>query len=201
MSEIHRRAVIIAHVRVQTGLVVHHLVQVFSGCRCRLSPEICSSVISPPAPYLIECRHMIRRVCKSRSEFIRGKRNQVIIFVDQWHHTIFAVLGERAGEYPLSLFSVIDARVIAPSVGCEYERCDVIQFTVRGRTIRVSCSVSLAAPGKIALSRPILMLHIFLGPAPDAVKDVFPVKLHSDHHSVRHTLRAHIMILDVRDVA
>ena len=46
-----------------------------------------------------------------------------------------------------------------------------------------------------------LVLHVLLAPAPQTVEDVFLVKLHSNHHAVRHTLGAGIVVLDVGNVA
>ena len=44
------------------------------------------------------------------------------------------------------------------------------------------------------------MLHIFLTPAPYSVKNILSIKLHGNHHTIRHTLGTNIMILYISDV-
>ena len=45
------------------------------------------------------------------------------------------------------------------------------------------------------------MLHVLLAPAPQAVEDILLAKLHGYHHTIRHTLGAGIVVLDVANVS
>ena len=72
-----------------------------------------------------------------------------------------------------------------------------VEFTIRRGSLRISRSISLATPCEIALIRSFLMLHVFLAPSPEAVEDVLLVKLHGSHHSIRHALGSHIIVLSI----
>ena len=120
---------------------------------------------------------------------------------------LFAIFSTMHGKFRLAwldaikdilcLLQIVDFTAISPPVGCKDERSDVIEFTIRGWAVGIRRTVTLATPAEIALHRSILHLHIFLAPAPEAVEDVFSIKLHCNHHAVRHSLGAHIIILDI----
>ena len=112
----------------------------------------------------------------------------------------FIFFGHGAVEDALCLCLVVDACVIAPSVGGEEESRDVIQLTVGGRAHGILCAISLAAPGEEAVARASLMLHVSLAPSPQPVEDVFLVSLHGYHHAIRHALGASVMVLYVRHI-
>ena len=101
----------------------------------------------------------------------------------------------------LGLSLVIDAGIVAPAVGGKEERCDEIQLTVAGGTWGVTGTVRPATPSEVALADAVLVLHIFLRPAPQTVEDVLLIKLHRHHQTIRHTLGTGIVVLDVRDIA
>ena len=101
----------------------------------------------------------------------------------------------------LSFGLVVDARLITPAVGGKEQSRDVVEFAIRGCTLGIARAVGLAAPSEIAFSASVLMLHVAFAPTPKPVEDVLLVKLHSNHHAVRHSFCANIVVLDVGDIA
>ena len=57
-----------------------------------------------------------------------------------------------------------------------------------------------AVPGEVAGERALRLVHVGVGPFPDAVELRLPVQLHGDHHPVGHALGADVLVLDVRHV-
>ena len=100
----------------------------------------------------------------------------------------------------LCLLQIVNASGIAPAVGGKKQRSDIVQLTVGCRTLGVACSVCTAAPCKVTLQRTVLMLHILLTPAPKPVKNILAVKLHGNHHAIRHALSAHIVVLHITPI-
>ena len=58
-------------------------------------------------------------------------------------------------------------------------------------------AIGLTTPSEIALAIAALVLHVFLTPSPQAVKDILLAKLHCNHHSVRHAFGSSILVLNV----
>ena len=83
---------------------------------------------------------------------------------------------------------------ISPAV-CRKKQCHgKIFFSVGSRTFRIFTAICCTGPRKIILTWSILDVHICPGPFPQPVK-LFPaVHLHTCHHSIGHSLCAHIMV-------
>ena len=110
-------------------------------------------------------------------------------------------LGHGAVQDALSLSLVVDARIVAPAVRGEEQRGDKVELAIAGSTIGIAGSVGPTAPCEIALATARLVLHVFLAPAPQTVEDVLLVHLHGNHQTIRHTLGAGIVVLDIRDIS
>ena len=94
------------------------------------------------------------------------------------------ILRECTIKNVLSLSLVIDTGIITPSIRSEQERSNIIQLSVRCRSLRITRAVCLAAPCEIAFIRAVGVLHVLLAPAEELIKYVLSVHLDSYHHSV-----------------
>ena len=52
-------SVVVVLIWVESSLLVTRLMEILASCSSALIPEICTSVICPSCPYLIECRNMV----------------------------------------------------------------------------------------------------------------------------------------------
>ena len=93
-------------------------------------------------------------------------------------------LGLNDIENVLRFAQIVDAGFIAPKVGGEKKRSDIIKFAITGRTLCIGRTIGLATPTEIALHRPIRHLHILLAPAPKAIKDILATELNGNHHTI-----------------
>lgn len=143
---------------------------------------------------------MVRRIGKPFSPRVRSKCDQFLLQVDERSHTVHPGFLHGTIQNILGLSQVIDTRIVAPAIGSEDKGSDVIKFPIRSRSLRITYAVRPATPGKVTFQRTVLMLHVLFPPTPQAVEDVFPIKLHSNHHPVGHAFGTHIMIFDVTDV-
>jgi len=225
---LHLRAVKLALVAVQGCLLVYTLVEELTALLGTFIPEVAATIVCPLGPHLIESRDMIGRIGMTLSEAIGGESNQFCLGIDEIHllralllltatetaTTEAAKAAETAAtglwcvllrlntvQDALGLSLVVDARVITPTIRGKDKGGDEIQLTVAGSTWRIAGTIGAAAPGKIALTDAVLVLHILLSPAPQTVEDIFPVELHGNHHAIRHTLGTRIMILDIGNIA
>ena len=179
-----------------------------------LVPEIRTSIVSPLCPYLVESGDMIAWVGHTLSEAIRGESNQLRFWVNQEHllrpllltskatktigtglWRIFA--GLNAVKNMLRLSFIINTCIISPAVRSKDERGDIIEFSVTGCSFCVMGAVRFATPSKVALTRSLLMLHILLAPTPQTVEDILFIHLYGNHHTIRHTLCASIVVFDI----
>ena len=101
----------------------------------------------------------------------------------------------------LGLCLVVDACIVAPTVGGEDEGCDEVEFAIRGSALGIVGAIRLTTPGKVALAVAVLMLHVLLAPAPQTVEDVLLTKLYGNHQTIRHALSTGIVVLYIRYVA
>ena len=191
-------------------------------------PEVGAPIVGPACPYLIEGWNVVAGIGETLPKTIGGEGDELGFRVDEIHllggrcwllgvggllsaktaETAKAatglgrvLAGLYAVEYVLRLGLVVDARVVAPTVGGKDERSDEIELAVAGGTVGIAGAVGLAAPGKIAFADAVLMLHVAFSPAPQTVEDILFAKLHGNHQAVRHSLGAGIVVLDVGDVA
>ena len=161
---------------------------------------------------------MIAGIGVALSETIGGKGNQLRLRINQIHLLRSRLLGTEAGEAcrtglgfvflrldavkdTLCLGLVVDARVVAPTVGGEEEGGDEIKFTVAGSTLCIAGAVGLTTPGEVAFADAVLVLHVFLAPSPQTVEDVLLTELYGNHQTIRHPLGAGIVVLHVRHIA
>ena len=166
-----------------------------------LLPELGPSVVSPFRPNLVKGREMVRRVGKLPAPMIGRKGDELMFKIDERSCAVHSRLLHAAIQNMLRFLQIVDACIISPSVGCKDERSYEIEFTIRCGSLRISRSISLAAPCEIALIRSFLMLHVFLAPSPETVEDVLLVKLHGSHHSIRHAFGSHIIVLYIADIS
>ena len=141
---------------------------------------------------------MVGRIGKAVAEAIGSECYEMVVGIDEEHllrssrseipetRTALRLVFARHGavENALRLRLVVDARVVAPSVGCKDEGGDEIKLTVGCCTLGIACAVGLATPCEVALAVATLVLHVLAAPSPDAVEDVLLVQLHSNHKAV-----------------
>ena len=167
---------------------------------------------------------MIGRIGVTLTEAIGGEGDELGFGVDEVHALLTALLltateaatkateaartllrliflGHGAVQDALSLSLVVNARIVTPAVGGEEERGDEVELAIAGGTIGIAGAVGSAAPCEITLAVARLVLHVFLAPAPQTVEDVLLVHLHGNHHTIRHTLGAGIVVLDIGDIS
>ena len=211
-------AVVLAHVGIQTCLGMDGLMQKLTALPCTLIPEVAAPVVGPPCPHFVEGWDMVGGVGVALSEPIRSKGDELGLRVDEehllWTRLLrsakaakstsllgLVFLGLYAVEDMLGFGLVVDACVVAPLIGGEKQGGDEIEFAVGGGSLGIARAIGLATPSEVALADAVLVLHVFLAPAPQAVEDVFLAKLHGNHQPIRHALGAHVVVLDVGDVA
>ena len=220
-GHLHLRTVILALVTIQARLLVDAFVQELATLLGTLVPQVAASVVSPLGPYLVESGNVVAGICEALSPAVGGKGDELGLRVDEVHFSFLLLavsrwllakttkattglrsvfLGLYAVENVLRLGLVVDARVVAPTVGGEDEGGDEVELAIAGSTIAVVCAVRLTTPGKIALAYATLVLHVFLAPAPQTVEDVFLAKLYGHHQTIRHALGTGVVVLDVADV-
>jgi len=153
-------------------------------------------------PDLIERRDVVGRVGPVVPSTLRDEGDHLVLHVDHVSDPGGPVLAPHCVQNPPGLGIVVDPRVIAPAVGGEQQIGDEVEFPVRRGAFRiVLAGLRVDAPCKIGLPRPLLMLHVFGRPAPQAVEHVLLVQLHGHHHAVRQTFRAGVVVLEVGDVS
>ena len=131
-----------------------------------------------------------------------GRKGDELVFeIDERSCAVHSHLLHAAIQNSLRFLQIVDARIVAPSVGCKDKRSYEIEFTIRCGSLRISRTIGLTAPGKIALIRSFLMLHVFLAPSPETVEDILFAKLHGSHHSIRHSFGSHIIVLHIADIS
>ena len=217
-GHLHLTAVVLAHVGVQTRLWVDGLMQVLTAFLGAFFPIITASVVSPLRPDLIEGGNMIRGIGITLTETVGCEGDELRLGVDEVHLLGACLLGTKAGEAcrtglglvflrldavedVLGLGLVVDACVVAPAVRGKEKGGDEIEFAIGGSALSITGAVGLTAPSEITFADAVLVLHVLLGPAPQAVEDVFLAELHGDHQTIRHTLGAGVVVLHVGDVA
>ena len=173
---------------------------------------------SPFSPYFVEGGDVVAGVGETLSEAIGGEGDETCFRINEIRHgaalilnrTIAHIMGRRGvldslrtdGDKDiLCLFQIVDARIVAPTVGGEDKGGDEIEFTVAGSSLGIVGTVGLTTPGEVASIFAKLVLHVGLAPAPQTVEDVLLAKLYGNHHAVGHALGADIVVLDIGDVA
>ena len=174
--------------------------EIFPRLGSTLLPVFASAIVCPEAPHLVEGWYVVRGVGEARPETVGRECDELCLRIYEISLSLSAIHAHAAVEYALRLCLVVDACVIAPSVGGEEESRDVIQLTVGGRAHGILCAIGLAAPGEEAVACASLMLHVSLAPSPQPVEDVFLVSLHGYHHAIRHALGASVIVLYVRHI-
>ena len=101
----------------------------------------------------------------------------------------------------LGLGQVVDAGIVAPTVGCKDQGSDEIEFAIAGSTFGIMCAVGFTAPCEITLAIAALVLHVLLAPAPKTVEYILLTELHGNHHTIRHSLGTGIVVLHIRHIA
>ena len=144
---------------------------------------------------------MVAGVGEAGAEATRREGDEAVLRVDECICAVAAVALPCETQQSLGFGEVVDARVVAPAVGSKDERSDHIQLAVAGRPLSVVRAVGLTTPGVVTCHRPLVHEHVALGPTQQAVEDVLAVHLHGDHHAVGHALCAHVVVLQVGDVA
>ena len=140
---------------------------------------------------------MVTGVGESLSKSVGRKGYELRRRIDEKY--IFSWLDAVEDAACLSL--VVDAGIVAPAVGGEYQGRDKVQFTVARRPFRIVRTVGLAAPCKVPHPVATLVLHILLAPSPQAVEDILLSKLYGNHHAIGHSFRAGIIVLYVADIS
>ena len=187
-------------IRIQAGLGVDALMEILAARLRAGEIEIGAAVIGPAGPDLVEGRQVVGRIGVADAASFRGEGDEVRLLVDERLDPVGAVLGPGKVEDVLRLGEVVDLSVVAPAVGGKDERGHEIELTVGGGAFGPVRAVRVEAPGEIALHRAVLVLHVFLAPAPQAVEDVLLAQLHGDHQAIGHALGAGVLVLDVGDI-
>ena len=90
----------------------------------------------------------------------------------------------------------------APFLGCEEEGCDKIDFSIGGIALPYLRSVECTLPAEVAIPWAISRIcHVGFGPSPEFVEHLTFIELQTDHHAIRHTLRADIVTASIYDDA
>ena len=175
--------------------------QIFTTFPGTRPPEFAPAVFCPPGPYLIKCGNMVRRIRKPSSKRIRRKCYQLMFQINQRGNTLHTNFLHRTIQYILSLGKIINSRWITPTIRSKNKWCYIIKFPIGRRSLSITRAVRLTAPCKITFQRSLLMLHIFLAPSPQTIKNIFSIKLNGNHQSIRHSLCTYIMIFYVADIS
>ena len=99
-------------------------------------------------------------------------------------------------------FIIVNTAAVAPAIRREIQRHDVIRFAVGRDEFAHGLAVCFRLPRKKSKRRMRrrIVIQISFRPVPKRVELRFFVHLHRDHHAVGQTFRAHVVMLDVRDV-
>ena len=186
-------------VGIETSGSIDASMQVFTACACTLLPITAASILCITCPNLIEGRKMIGGISKGNSW---NEANKVGSCVDEAHLSAhgnrilqaipltvaidldFDGLWLDCIKNVLRFAQIVDAGFIAPKVGGEKKRSDIIKFTIAGRTLCIGRTIGLATPTEITLHRPIRHLHILLAPAPKAIEDILATELNGNHQTI-----------------
>ena len=85
---------------------------------------------------------------------IRRKGDELVFEIDKRSCAVHSHFLHTAIQDILRFLQIVDSCIVAPSVGCKDERSYEIEFTIRCGSLRISRSISLTTPGKIALYGP-----------------------------------------------
>ena len=78
-----------------------------------------------------------------------GRKGDELMFeIDERSCAVHSHLLHAAIQNILRFLQIVDARIIAPSVGCKDERSYEIEFTIRCGSLRISRSISLQLHAK-----------------------------------------------------
>ena len=143
---------------------------------------------------------MVGRVGVVGTPTCRNEGDELVLHVDEVATAVTFLVPHHVVQNELCFSEIVDVAIVAPEVGGEEKRGDVIEFTIGSRTLSVASSVRSATPGEIALQVAILVLHIFLAPSPKSVEHVLASELHGNHHAIAHALGASIVVLHVGNV-
>ena len=143
---------------------------------------------------------MVRWVGVVSTPTRRNEGDEFVLHVDEVATAVAFFVPHHVVQNELCFSEIVNVAIVAPEVGGEEQRGDVVEFAIGSRTLRVASSVRSATPCEIAFQVAILVLHIFLAPSPKSVEHVLASELHGNHHAIAHALGAGIVVLHVGDV-
>ena len=110
-------------------------------------------------------------------------------------------LAQHVLQDAVCFLPVVYARIVAPSSRSKHQCCSYVFVAVRSSVVILDAAVLVQLPCHVALVRSRLVHTVVLYKAPQLVKLCFLVQLNTDHHAVRHTLCAYIIVSCIEDVS
>jgi|GEM_PF-5117291 len=146
---------------------------------------------------------MIRRVGEGGGVVGRGENNLFLLPIEEVGRRRVRVIGlvKHDQQQRLGFGAVVKNPFTGlPTMrGEEQGHGEPLLAVGRGTGVDL-LAVEGALPSEVALSRTARMIHVRLGPFPQAIELVLVIQLHGDHHPVRHALGAHVGFSDIGDV-